>query len=66
MLIPNNPDPMRVASHADRLAREQAGSLLGLVFAGITAVSLGAMTVKTIYDIFREKKDHRSAGGQQR
>ncbi len=56
-VIPSNPNPLHVATHADRLAREQAGSKLGLVFSGITAISLGVMTTKMILDMVRDARD---------
>jgi hypothetical protein len=56
-VIPNNPNPLHVATHADRLAREQAGSKLGLVFSAITAISLGVMTTKMVVDMVRDARD---------
>jgi hypothetical protein len=66
MLIPHNPNPLHVASHAERLAKEQVGNRLGLVFSAITAISLGVMTTKMILDILRDKQEHRAGSGHQR
>jgi hypothetical protein len=58
---------MHVASHAERLAKEQQGNKLGLVFAAITAVSMGVMTTKLLLDMFRDKAPHQNRGhGRQR
>ena len=52
--IPHNPNPLHVASHADRFARETHGTL-NLVFAAISAISLGVMTTKLILDMVRRR-----------
>jgi hypothetical protein len=60
---PSPGNPLQVASHADRLAREQQGGRLGLAFQGITAISLGVMTTKMVLDMIRDARDterHRS------
>jgi len=54
--IPNNPNPLHVASHADRIARETHGTL-NLVFSAITAISLGVMTTKLILDMVRDEQE---------
>jgi hypothetical protein len=54
--IPNNPNPLHVASHADRIARETHGTL-NLVFSAITAISLGVMTTKMILDMVRDAQE---------
>ena len=56
-MIPHNPNPMNLLSHADRLAKEHAGGKLNLVFSGITAVSLGVMTIKMVVDMLRDGRD---------
>ena len=55
-LIPNKPNPLHVASQADRIARETHGKL-NLVFSAITAVSLGVMTTKLILDMVRDEQE---------
>lgn len=50
-------DPSHVLSHAERLAREQSGSRMGLVFHAVTSVCLGVMTAKMILDTFRDARD---------
>ncbi|HVS34100.1 MAG TPA: hypothetical protein VMS17_00880 [Gemmataceae bacterium] len=64
--IPNNPNPLHVASHADRFARETHGTL-NIVFSAITAISLGVMTTKLILDMVRdaqERKTHSHGRGR--
>ncbi|WP_143393344.1 hypothetical protein [Fimbriiglobus ruber] len=56
-IIPHNPNPMHVATHAERLAKEQVGKTLGIVFSVITAVSLGVLTTKTVLDMVRGRND---------
>jgi hypothetical protein len=53
--VPHTPNPMHVATHAERLAKEQQGNKLGLVFAAITAVSMGVMTTKLLLDMLRDR-----------
>ena len=59
MFAAHNTNPKQVATHADRLTREQAGSRMVLIFFAVTAVSLGVMTTKMVLDTFR---DHRREG----
>jgi hypothetical protein len=65
-VIPSNPNALHVATHADRLAREQGGNKMGLVFSAITAISLGVMTTKMIVDMVRDARDRpqKQARGQ--
>jgi hypothetical protein len=44
------PSPLQVASHAERLSKDKPASKLGLLFSGITAVSLSLMTTKLMLD----------------
>ena len=61
--IPHRPNPQQILSHSERLAREARGSTLELVFQGITAISLGVMTTKMLFDMIQEshQKRHHSA-----
>ena len=54
---PGPANPMQqLATQAERLAGEQQGSRLGLVFQGITAISLGAVTAMTVFDLIRNAR----------
>jgi hypothetical protein len=64
--IPSNPNPLTVASHADRIAREHHDYRLGLVFSAITAVSLGVMTTKMVLDMIRENREKPRARDRER
>ncbi len=67
--IPHRPNPQQILSHSERLAREARGSTLELVFQGITAVSLGVMTAKMVFDMVHEsaeKKRHAAKSQQGR
>jgi hypothetical protein len=64
--IPGSPNPLQVADHADRLARERGGSKLGLVFSAVTAISLGVMTTKMLLDIVHENRYRESKHGRGR
>lgn len=59
-VIPLNPNPLHVASHAERLARQENGKW-GLVFQAITAVSLAVVTSKMLLDMLRDH-DRRGRG----
>jgi hypothetical protein len=59
--IPHNPNGLDVMTHADRLARQQAGKW-GLVFSGITAISLGVVTTKLLIDMVKDATGHHSRG----
>lgn len=60
---PNN--PLQVLSHAERLAREQGGSRMGLVFQGIATISLGVLATKEVINIVRDARDSgRDRNGQ--
>jgi len=63
---PQHGTPMQVASHAERLAREQPGSRMGMVFQGITAISLGVMTAKSLLDMLRDRREKDKHGGHHR
>lgn len=47
----------QVATHAERLARETKDTRMGMVFQGITAVSMGVVTLKMIFDMVWDKRD---------
>jgi hypothetical protein len=54
------PNPVTVASFAERLSRQ--GGRIGLVFAVVTAVSLGIVTLRSLQDMAerdRERDSHR-------
>ena len=51
--IPRNPNPLDVASQAERMARQEQGRW-GLVFQAITAVSLAVVTSKMLLDMLRD------------
>ena len=53
---PNLSNPAQLLTHAERLAREQPGGRLGLVFQGVTSVCLGVMTVKMVLDTVRDAR----------
>jgi len=61
MFIPHNPNALHVASHAERLARQENGKW-GLVFQAVTAISLGAVTTKMILDMCRDPSRHDQKG----
>jgi len=49
---PFTPNPLRIASQAERLAGQDSGAW-GLVFQGITAVSLAVVTSKMLLEMLR-------------
>jgi hypothetical protein len=57
-----------VATEAERLAGEKPRGKLGLVFQGITAVSLGAITAMNLLDMIRDSRafDRGSSGQRHR
>jgi hypothetical protein len=57
--VPNNPNPLHVASQAERLARQEHGTW-GLVFQSITAVSLAVVTSKMLLDMLRDHEKTRN------
>lgn len=59
LLVPPNPHPFHVASHADRLAREHQGHKIALVFSAVTAISLGVMTTKMVLEMFKGNKEQK-------
>ncbi len=65
-VIPTHANAFQVATHADRIAREQPGNQMALVFSAITAISLGAVAFKTISDMLREKRERNHANGRDR
>jgi hypothetical protein len=61
---PNLSNPAQLLTHAERLAREQPGGRLGLVFQGVTSVCLGIMTAKLVLDTVRDaSRPERARGG---
>lgn len=56
-LPPNPTNPAQVLSHAERLAREQQGTRMGLVFQAVTSICLGVMTAKMVLDEVRAARD---------
>ena len=58
--VPHNPNPLHVASQAERLARQEHGTW-GLVFQGITAVSLAVVTSKMLLDMLRDSDRRKTA-----
>jgi hypothetical protein len=64
--ISSNPNPLQVADHADRLARERGGSSLGLVFSAVTAISLVVMTPRMLLDVLREGSSREGKHGRSR
>ena len=62
--MPINPNPLHVATQAERLAKQENGNW-GVVFQAITAVSLAVVTGKMLLDMLREH-DRRKDGGRGR
>ena len=52
-IIPRNPNPLDVATQAERMARQEQGRW-GLVFQAITAVSLAVVTSRMLLDMLRD------------
>ena len=65
--IAHRPNPQQILSHSERLAWEARGRTLELVFQGITAISLGVMTTKILFDMIHKaaEKRHPSANSWQ-
>ncbi len=53
-------------SQAERLTHQSVDGRIGLVFQGVTAVSLGAMTVLDIVDRIRRARQSNSGTSSQR
>jgi len=65
-VIPHNPNPLDIANHAERLGRERKGDNMALVFSAITAISLGVVTTKAIFDMYRESRERPRSHGRER
>jgi hypothetical protein len=48
------PGPLQVAEHAEQLSHQGGGGKLSLAFQGITAISLGVVTTKMLFDTVRK------------
>lgn len=64
--IPIHANALQVATQSDRIAREQKGNHMALVFSAITAISLGAAAAKTIFDMMHQKAERHHAHAQER
>jgi len=59
---PGNP-MQQLLSMSERLTRSQTESRIALVFQGITAVSLGAITIMNLRDMIRDARQRESERG---